>query len=169
MLFEPFTLAGLKLRNRIVRAATYEKLADEDGRVTDRLIELYEALARGGSGLIITGFALVHPTGRATPKMLSIHAESFIERLRELTDSVHLEGGVIAVQLVHGGRYCPPLMLGGKPPLAPSEMYDRFIRMNSRAMTEAEIWTVIEAFADSAWRARAAGRGAALSLCRGSP
>jgi 2,4-dienoyl-CoA reductase-like NADH-dependent reductase (Old Yellow Enzyme family) len=157
MLFEPITLAGVKLKNRIVRAATYEKMADEDGRVTDELIELYEALARGGSGLIITGFALVHPNGRATPRMLSIHAESFIEGLRELTDSVHREGGVIAVQLVHGGRYCPPLMLGGKPPLAPSEMYDRFIRMNSRAMTEAEIWAVVEAFGDSAWRARAAG------------
>ncbi len=140
-----------------MRAATYEKLADADGRVTDRLIELYEAIARGGAGLIITGYALVHPSGRATPRMLSIHAESFIEGLRELTDSVHREGGVIAVQLVHGGRYCPPLLLGGKPPIAPSEMYDRFTRMNSRAMTEAEIWTVIDAFADAAWRARAAG------------
>jgi len=157
MLFEPYSLSGLRLGNRIVRAATYEKMADDDGRVTDRLVELYEELARGGSGLLITGFALVHPSGRAGPKMLSAHAESYIERLKELTDAVHREGGLIALQLVHGGRQCPPLLLGGEQAIAPSEMYDRFTRSNSRAMTEAEIWTVIEAFGDAAWRARSAG------------
>jgi 2,4-dienoyl-CoA reductase-like NADH-dependent reductase (Old Yellow Enzyme family) len=157
MLFEPYTLAGLRLGNRIVRAATFEKMADEDGRVTDRLTGLYEDLARGGTGLIITGFALVHPSGRAAPQMISIHAESYIEGLRGLTDAVHREGGLIAIQLVHGGRHCPPLLLGGEPPLAPSESYDRFTRATARAMTEAEIWTVVEAFGDAAWRARSAG------------
>ncbi len=157
MLFEPITFAGLKLKNRMVRSATYMKMADEDGRVTERLIELYKELARGGVGLIITGFALVHPSGRATSQMLSIHAESYIDGLRRLTDAVHSEGGVVAVQLVHGGRQCSPLMLGGARPLAPSEMYDRLTRSTSKAMAEDEIWMVIDAFAEAAWRARAAG------------
>lgn len=157
MLFEPIAFAGLKLKNRIVRSATYMKMADADGRVTEQLVEHYGALARGGAGLIITGFALVHPSGRAAPQMLSIHAESYIDGLRRLTDSVHREGGAIAVQLVHGGRQCSPLMLGGAQPLAPSEMYDRLTRSTSKAMTEPEIWKVIDAFAEAAWRARASG------------
>jgi 2,4-dienoyl-CoA reductase-like NADH-dependent reductase (Old Yellow Enzyme family) len=157
VLFEPISLAGLRLRNRIVRSATYEKMADPDGRVTDRLIDNYAGLARGGAGLIITGFALVHPSGRAAPQMLSLHADSFMEGLGRLTLAVHREGGVIAVQLVHGGRQCPPLMLGGARALSPSEMYDRFTRSTSKAMEEAEIWTVVDAFADAAWRARSAG------------
>ncbi len=157
MLFEPITFAGLGLKNRVVRSATYVKMADPDGRVTDQLIENYVGLARGGAGLIITGFALVHPLGRAAPKMLSLHAESFMEGLRRLTGAVHSEGGIIAVQLVHGGRQSPPLLLGGARALAPSEMYDRFTRSTSKAMDEAEIWEVVDAFADAAWRARSAG------------
>jgi 2,4-dienoyl-CoA reductase-like NADH-dependent reductase (Old Yellow Enzyme family) len=157
MLFKGLTFAGLKLKNRTVRSATYMKMADEDGKVTNHLIGTYEGLARGGVGLIITGFALVHPSGRAAPKMLSIHANSFVDGLKRLTDAVHREGGLIAVQLVHGGRQCPPLLLGGKPPLAPSALYDRVTKTTSKAVTEADIWMVIDAFADAAWRASSAG------------
>ena len=48
MLLDPFSFSGLTLRNRIVRSATYEKRADEDGFVTEPLIELYRDLVRGG-------------------------------------------------------------------------------------------------------------------------
>ncbi|MCC6347277.1 MAG: NADH:flavin oxidoreductase, partial [Nitrospirales bacterium] len=52
MLFDPFPFAGTTLKNRLVRSATYEKRADVDGFVTDSLIELYEDLARGGTGML---------------------------------------------------------------------------------------------------------------------
>ncbi len=157
MLFDEFALAGLALRNRIVRSATYMQMADEDGRVTERLLECYAGLAAGGSGLIITGNALVHPSGRSSARMLSIHGETFIDGLRSLADAVHGSGGVIAVQLVHGGRQCMPVLLGGQPLLAPSEVPVRLFRATPKAMTDGEIWTVVEAFADAAWRARSAG------------
>lgn len=157
MLFESFSFSGLDLKNRIVRSATYEKRADEDGFVTASLIGLYEGLAQGGTGLIITGNALVHPSGRSVGGMLCIHADHYVKGLRQLTDAVHENGGLIAIQLVHGGRQCFPVLLGGAPPLAPSEVHDPSIRVTPRAMTDGEIWETVEAFADAARRARLAG------------
>ncbi len=157
MIFEPFSFSGLNLKNRLVRSATYEKRADEDGFVTESLIELYEDLTRGGIGLMITGNALVHPSGRTIPQMTCIHSDIYIQGLRKLTSAVHELGGVIAIQLVHGGRQSFPILLGGSDPLAPSAVYDTSTKIMPRAMTDAEIWKVIDAFADAARRARIAG------------
>jgi 2,4-dienoyl-CoA reductase-like NADH-dependent reductase (Old Yellow Enzyme family) len=157
MLFDPVTLAGLPLKNRIVRSATFEKLADEDGLVTDELIRLYEDLAEGGSGLIITGHALVHPSGRTMRQMLCIHSDLYREGMKGLTDAVHARGGIIAIQLNHGGRQCRPLILGGGEPVAPSAVYDPATKAMPRAMTDAEVWAMVDAFADASWRAQSAG------------
>ena len=157
MLFEPFSFSGLDLKNRLVRSATFEKRADEDGFVTEFLIEMYEELAIGGIGLIITGNALVHPSGRSVPQMLCIHSDIYIHGMRKLTGAVHRLGGVIALQLVHGGRQSFPILLGGHDPIAPSAVFDTSTKIMPRAMTDAEIWEMIDAFADAARRARIAG------------
>lgn len=157
MLFDPISFAGLYLRNRLVRSATYEKRADEDGFVTDSIIDLYEDLTRGGAGLIITGNALVHPTGRSVPQMLCAHSDIYVPGLTRLVKAVHRLGGVIVLQLVHGGRQCFPVLLGGNPAIAPSAVYDPSIEVMPREMTDAEIWEMIDAFGDAARRARIAG------------
>jgi 2,4-dienoyl-CoA reductase-like NADH-dependent reductase (Old Yellow Enzyme family) len=157
MLFEPFNIGGLTLKNRIVRSATYEKRADEDGFVTPALIEFYEIIAKGGSGLIISGNVLVHTSGRSVPQQLSIHNDFYIDKLRRLTDTVHNARGTIVIQLVHGGRQSFPALLGGEQPLAPSQVYDPSTQINPRAMDDSEIWGVIEAFGDAARRAMYAG------------
>jgi 2,4-dienoyl-CoA reductase-like NADH-dependent reductase (Old Yellow Enzyme family) len=156
-LFEPFSFAGLDLRNRMVRSATYEKRADVDGFVTDSLIDLYKELAHGGIGLIITGNALVHPSGRSVPQAICIHNDHYIDRLKELTDAVHSLDGRIIMQLSHGGRQCFPSLLGGAQPIAPSAIYDPATRITPRAMDDSEIWELVDAFADAARRALYAG------------
>ncbi len=157
MLFEPFSFSGLDLRNRIVRSATFEKRADDDGFVTESLIELYEDLARGGIGLMITGNALVHPSGRSVEQMICIHSDIYIQGLRRLTSAVRELDGLIAIQLVHGGRQSFPILLGGRDPLAPSAVYDTSTKIMPRAMSDTEIWEIVDAFADAARRARIAG------------
>lgn len=153
MLFEPAAIGSLTLKNRIVRSATYEKRADDDGFVTGALIEFYEDIARGGSGLIISGNVLVHTSGRSVPQQLSLHNDFYIAKMRCLTDAVHSYGGIIVVQLVHGGRQSFPELLGGERPLAPSEVYDPATRITPRSMDDREIWEVIESFGDAARRA----------------
>jgi 2,4-dienoyl-CoA reductase-like NADH-dependent reductase (Old Yellow Enzyme family) len=156
MLFEPISFSGLQLKNRIVRSATYEKRADPDGYVTEPLITFYEELARGGVGLIITGFAMVHPSGRAIERMLSAHSDRYIEGLRKLAGRVHEAGGVIALQIAHGGRQSPAVLLGGQPPMAPSDDPEG----PARAMTDTQIWETVDAFGEAARRAQDAGMDA---------
>ena len=158
-LFEPVTVVSRQLDagNRIVRSATYEKKADEDGFVTEGLISLYETLASGGSGLIITGVALVQPGGRLLPKMLSVHSDRYVDGLSRLAEKVHARGGRIALQIVHGGRQCLPLFIGGALPMAPSAVYDPSSDVTPQAMTDSDIWRTIDAFASAARRARDAG------------
>lgn len=157
MLFETFNLAGIDIENRIVRSATYEKRADVDGFVTDALIEFYKELVKGGVGLIITGNALVHISGRSVSQMICIHNNHYIDKLKRLTEAVHKLDGKIIIQLVHGGRQCFPALLGGLQPIAPSEVYDPSIKITPREMTNEEIWEIIEAFGDAARRAMYAG------------
>lgn len=155
--FDKISFAGLRLRNRIVRSATYEKRADEDGRVTDELVDLYTALADGGSGLIITGSAMVHTSGRTLRRMLCCHSNVYADGLKRLAGAVHDRGGLIALQLDHGGRQCPPLMLGGEQAMAPSEVHDPVTGATPRAMQDAEIWAMADAFGEAAFRAQVAG------------
>ncbi len=153
MLFEPFSFRGIEIRNRIVRSATYEKRADVDGFVTDALIQFYEELTKGGAGLIISGNALVHVSGRSVPQMICVHNDFYVDKLKRLTDAIHQSSGKVVIQLVHGGRQCFPALLGGQKPMAPSEVYDPSTRVTPREMTNEEIWEIIEAFGAAARRA----------------
>ena len=54
-LFKPFSIGKLQLSNRFVRSATWDATADDDGRVTDKSIELYRKLGQSNIGLIISG------------------------------------------------------------------------------------------------------------------
>ncbi len=156
-LLEPASIAGLRLRNRMVRAATHEKLADENGAVTPELLDMYQTLAEGGSGLIITGGAIVHPSGRTLRQMVSAHADSFSGGLARLADAVHSSGGLLALQLFHGGRHCSPKVINFDRPLAPTALHDASTDTQPRAMEGAEVWDMVDAFASAAFRARAAG------------
>ena len=55
-IFDPVSLGKLRLKNRLIRSATWEALADEDGHMSEELFAQYERLAAGGVGAIITGF-----------------------------------------------------------------------------------------------------------------
>jgi 2,4-dienoyl-CoA reductase-like NADH-dependent reductase (Old Yellow Enzyme family) len=156
-LFDEFDLAGLKLKNRIVRAATFEKRADENGTVTDDLLEFYQGLARGGAAFIITGGALVHPSGRTLRQMLSAHADSFTDGLGKLAEAIRSNGALSALQLFHGGRHCLPRVINWEVPLAPSEVHDTSSDTTPRAMADSEIWAMVDSFASVAFRAQSAG------------
>ncbi|MES0337989.1 MAG: NADH:flavin oxidoreductase [Candidatus Magnetobacterium sp. LHC-1] len=157
MLFDTFFIRDLKLKNRLVRSATYEKRADERGFVTDALIEFYETLAWGGVGLIITGNAIVHPSGFSVERAVCIYDDAYVPGLRRLAHAIHRFDGKVVMQITHGGRQCYPDMLGGNPPIAPSAVYEPILNVTPHAMTEDEIWEVIGAFGSAAKRVQASG------------
>ncbi|MEO5355708.1 MAG: NADH:flavin oxidoreductase [Nitrospirae bacterium YQR-1] len=157
MLLEKYNLGTMELRNRMVRSACYEKMADDDGFVTDMILNLYRDLAAGGVGLIISGNTLVHRSGFTVNKILCIYDDKYVDGLRKMADIVHKEGGRIALQLTHGGRQSVPALLDDNQPIAPSAVYEPFMKALPREMTEDEIWEIINAFASAAKRAQQAG------------
>lgn len=102
-LFEEMAIGSMTARNRIVRAATAESLADRSGRPTPRLCDLYRGLAEGGVGTIITGYAYVTPDGKPSEGALGLYDDAFLDEYRALAASAHEAGAAIVLQLVYGG------------------------------------------------------------------
>jgi 2,4-dienoyl-CoA reductase-like NADH-dependent reductase (Old Yellow Enzyme family) len=152
--FEPKEIGGLVIKNRLVRSATGEGMASEDGGVTDKLVELYKALAEGGVGLIISGFSYVHASGRVSGGT-GIDRDGLIPGLKRIAEIVHKHGDgcKVAIQLAHCGRQSHFL----KNTIAPSAVFDPSVEKTPREMTVEEIEETVEAFAEAARRAQAAG------------
>jgi 2,4-dienoyl-CoA reductase-like NADH-dependent reductase (Old Yellow Enzyme family) len=154
-LFQPFRIRGLELRNRFMRSATWDGTADESGAVTERSVALYEELARGEIGLIVTGHAFVSLLGQATPGQYGIYSDDMIPGLLRLTEAVHKCGGKIAVQIAHAGINSGYLQGKGIPTMAVSSSPEA--PRAHREMTNAEIEELISEFTGAAGRAVTAG------------
>ncbi|MBN1483547.1 MAG: NADH:flavin oxidoreductase [Chloroflexia bacterium] len=155
MLFNPTQIGTLALPNRLVRSATAERLADEKGRPRPQLKPLWQALARGGVGLIISGHMYVHPSGKCHPEMIGIYSDELIEPLSEMVEAVHQEGGRIAAQVNHGG-----MQSGGEhveTALIPSAVQADWLRRPVREIRPGEIEETIQAYAQAARRTKLAG------------
>jgi len=155
IMFETTAINGMTLANRFVRSATWEGMAGDDGSVTGPLIDLTVALARGGVGLIVSSHAFVSREGQAGLKQLGIYDDTLLPGLSEMTAVVHDSGGRIVAQLAHAGLHAAG-KLTGLVSLAPSQVTG-LSENPCKAMAEADIQRVVEAFADAAVRARQAG------------
>ena len=159
ILFEPAVIKGLALRNRFVRSATYDGCAEKSGHVSKRQLEIYEELARGGVGLIITGITYAHPSGQISVFQNSLAGDDCIPGFRKLAETVHDRGAKIAVQLFHAGRETAKTFKPQhKQAIAPSLVSDDpYFQAPHRAMTEDEIQEIVRSFGDASRRAREAG------------
>ncbi len=155
-LFESSTINGMRLKNRLVRSATWEGMCADDGRPTAKLAACYRELARGGVGLIISGFAYVRPDGKQMSGKMGIHADAFQESFEGLTAAVHGADGKIAIQLVHAGGQAGSAA-AGRQPLAPSAVAVAQFPEEPAELTQDEIDAIVAAFAAGARRARAWG------------
>lgn len=152
-LFEQTTINGMVLRNRLVRSATWEGMCEPDGRPTQRLTNFYQALARGGVGLIMTGYTFVRPDGKQLPGKMGIHTDGFAADFLAMTRAVHAAGGKIAVQLVHAGGQTDSANAGRRP-LAPSAVQLEQFPEVPAELTAAEIREIVEDFGQGARRAK---------------
>jgi 2,4-dienoyl-CoA reductase-like NADH-dependent reductase (Old Yellow Enzyme family) len=156
-LFEHTSIKGMQLKNRLVRSATHEGMADPLGAPTPALAGLYSRLARGGVGLIITGYAFVSPEGRSDAAgMLGIDSDTLIPAYQQLLSQSRNNDVRLALQLVHAGRQTSSRVTGSTP-IAPSAVHYRPTGETPRVMGEEDIERVSAAFGAAARRARAAG------------
>jgi 2,4-dienoyl-CoA reductase-like NADH-dependent reductase (Old Yellow Enzyme family) len=182
-LFSPLRLAGKTLANRIAMAPLTRQVAEADGTPTDEMAAYYARRARGGCGLIVSeGTYEEDKLGcRAYLSQPGIANARHVAGWRKVTDAVHANGGLIILQLMHGGRVTDPRCLtpgeqavsasatqSGGWSLYSDDEYEKTIRNISgawpkvtfgraRALTIAEIEEVVQGFADGANRAVEAG------------
>ena len=156
VLFEPIKIGALTTPNRFVRSATHDFMADESGCVTDRQVALFDRLAQGEVGLIITGHAFVEPRGKASLFQTAVYDDRFIAGLRRIPAAVHRTPARILLQIAHAGRQTKEKFAGGIP-MAPSAVHEPVFKLMPHPMSPVEIRTVIRAFVAAAGRAREAG------------
>ncbi len=154
----PGVIGPVSIKNRLVRAATFEQGATDKGEVTDFLVELYRALAKGGVGLIITGHAAVHPRGYGNPRMMRIADDTYLPGVSRIAKAVHGVGNdcKIFLQLNHAGRQQARPELSSWA-VAPSPVFDPLMQRTPRPLSVEEIEEIVECFALGVLRARQAG------------
>lgn len=156
-LFTPIMINSMEVPNRFVRSATNESLVDSEGYVTDRQGNMYEELAKGGVGLIITGYAYVRPDGKSSLKQAAIYDDKFIPAYRKIVKQVHKHKTKIVLQIAHGGRQTKPELCSDFTPIAPSAVTDLSSGVTPKEMHESDIRNVIKCFGQAARRAKEAG------------
>ena len=157
ILFTEAKIGTLEISNRMIRTASHEGLADSSGRPTDEQFEFYRGFIEGGIGLVITGYAGIMQSGKsALYHMNMIDSDELIPSHKSLVDRIHQIGGKVVLQIAHCGRQTWSKETG-QPLLAPSAIPCGFYREMPKRISEEEIYTVIENFAEAARRAKEAG------------
>lgn len=154
-LFSPEKIGNVQIKNRIVRSATYTRKSEKYGIVGNTLVEFYDELAQGGTGLIISEFIGVDPSGTMSAYQLRLDNDSFIPGQRKLVEAVHNYHEVkIAAQIAHTGRQGAHPKY---PPVAPSPIPDKITGLTPRELTKPEIEDLIQKFVATGRRAYESG------------
>ncbi|MFO1304050.1 MAG: NADPH-dependent 2,4-dienoyl-CoA reductase [Burkholderiales bacterium] len=121
-LLAPLDLGFVTLKNRILMGSMHTGLEEADDGF-ERMAAFYAARARGGVSLMVTGGIAPNFAGRLEPKGSQLSFPWQVSRHRLITDAVHAEGGLIALQILHAGRYAfHPLAVApssSKAPISP--------------------------------------------------
>ena len=150
-LFSTASLGPLRLKNRFVKAATFEGMSPS-GVASQALVEHHAELARGGVGLTTVAYCAVAQEGRTFADQLTLSEESR-PVLQELTRRVHSHGASASLQLGHCGFFTK-LPAGGGPPLSASRNFNAYGALRglgfSREMGPGDIERVTQQFVASA-------------------
>ena len=167
LLFQPITLRGVTAKNRIAISPMCQYTA-EDGLGTDWHIQNLGAKAMGGPGIVFTEATHVSALGRITPGCLGLWTDEQREFARRLVSLIEYGGGVPGIQVAHAGRKASSQRpweggtalrpeAGGWVPWGPSAIAFHDDGVEPHAMSEADIHTVIDQFAETARLSREAG------------
>ena len=158
-LFSPVRIGLLQLKNRVIRSATYEGMADENGSVDDSLAKLYCELALGGVGCIVTGFCFISEQARAMqPYQAGIDNDNRImgwQKVVRAAKSADKDVKLI-MQISHSGRQTLSSVTGREVVGAGTRKCSYF-RQKVRALTCDEVNAVIDQYVVAACRAKLAG------------
>ena len=149
---EPLKIKKTTFKNRIIKGAMSEALANQAGQPNHLHLGLYEAWAKGGLGCAITGNVMVDYRAKNEPGVVVMETERDLTKLKEWADVGKKYGMVQLIQLSHPGRQCPKGL--NKETVAPSAVPFSSLLATTfatpRALREDEILDIIQRFATSA-------------------
>ena len=151
-MFDEIAWGNLRLKNRLIRSATMEIGGARKGMITPLLGQVYESLASGGVGLIITGMMGVAPNSCLYAGMAKIYDASFYDNFRAVANLVHQGGAKIVVQLGHCGAKAG-LLDGDSHAYAPSDIADS----PAQAMTIQQLQKLVKDYGIAARCCRESG------------
>lgn len=143
-LFQPFTAHNMQAKNRLVRSATWENLATPEGGICENSYELYDELAAGGVGTLITGFTSVDAHDRYFGGMMRLCNDSLIPEYKRLTEIIKKHDVFVITQLALGAYYAK-----GRD--------GRFSEIDIDYMTREQIHDAVNMFIEAGRRAVEAG------------
>jgi len=159
-LMSPFHIQQVDLRNRLVKTASAMGLATEDGYVTDANLGFYEAVSKGGVGLIIVEHGFVdYPMGVTGPRRIAISDDKFIPGLKKLVQVIHKHGAACFQQLGHSGPHQRWLLATDQRPVSSSSHrpVPSALHKEPRGLSISEIGDLVQKYASAAKRAKEAG------------
>lgn len=153
-LFNPITIGSMTAKNRLLMPAMSINFGvDEQGFVTEQLIDYFVARARGGAGMLLVGGGAVHPTGVELPDLPKLWNDACIPSLTRMVEAVRPYNACFGVQLMHGGRQSYH-----DQKVAPSAIpAPAVVKGIPKALELVEIDELVTAFGDAARRCREAG------------
>lgn len=154
--FETSSLASIRMKNRILRSATYEGMCDALGHPQPSYYKLYEKISRGGTGAIITGYVAVNRTGRMPRFMGIIDDDAYVEEFGKLSTIVHANDTPIIMQIAHCGGLSTRMVTNTEP-VAPSPFVNNLSRQRARELSHSEIEEILSDFVKAIIRVRQAG------------
>lgn len=155
--FDEVKVAGMKLKNRIVRSATYEGASDNYGFPGSEYLSMYKTLAKNDVGMIITGFSYISRLGKAMQHAQSgIDSREKVSYFQKITDEVHSYNCPIIIQLAHAGRQTIKSETNSNP-ISCSKKRSIYFREKPVLISEIETDDVINQFTNSALYAKEAG------------
>jgi len=154
-LFHPIQINAAEIKNRIAYPSL-GLLYSYDRKLNDRYYHFFKARARGGAGIITVGPVGIDYIGSGLAT-IALDLDDYVPDFKHLTEIIQSEGAKAWVQLFHAGAYSHPILIDGKQPIGPSEVYSPYSKTTPKAMTEEDIQTVQDCYVNAALRAQMSG------------
>ncbi|MEO3941790.1 FAD-dependent oxidoreductase [Paenarthrobacter nicotinovorans] len=145
------------LRNRLASAPMERNYGTTDGYITEQYIDYLVTRAKAGLGMVTTEATYVRADGKGRTHQLGLHTDQMVPGLRRLTDALHAQGALAAVELNHGGRTAQSAVSGFQnlaPAPVPCATAGGEVPLE---LTAAQCYELVDAYAAAARRAVAAG------------
>lgn len=154
-LFSQMKVGTMELKNRIAMAPMTLGFESKDGTINEKLIDFWEARAKGGVGLIIVDVVTVDNSVPYLGNTIGLGSDEAIPSFRRFASKMHEYGTKVIPQISHPGPESISWAYG-VPPVGPSAYPNQFGKL-VRELNEEEIVEIIEKYGDAARRAREAG------------